>query len=444
MNNILFYISVNTEFKYAQNLIQFIIKNKIGTPFLIFNHIIHNLSKEEDICNKSNIAYLSLNKNCNDISKQTLNVKITPKTSNTNINILNEIKDILLLPIRIAKQIRKFCKIRSYYRTILLNYEIKAVICMSQGISTDKILLISAAKKQKRHSWVFPFAVTSESLENRHLNIAYFNGKRLSNQLSFPLFKRYFKYYKNKKIIAKPPPEAIALRLLGIYPKNPWSAYSGQADLVISESKFMTIFLLNEGLEEKSIKELGNLSLKVKTKQYNNFILCAFPPINPAKSTLPEFEANIEAIHFWFQTMQHLCSDTKIIISLHPRLNSEEFHEILKNYNVTISNDPIENLIPNCKIFITSVSSTIRLAIKHSKPVINYDIFNFQYSHFSKYKGVLTVYNKVDFKTTLEKLINDHNYFNKITNLQKSDSEYFGFVDENNKKHLEFFEKHLS
>lgn len=437
---ILIYIYVNTEYAFVEHILFFLLKNKIATPLIILNHQIHNLEKEEELCKKHNFEYISINKKEKTKVSVSQN-KVVEKKNKNKSSFYDELKDLILFPIRLFKQYNFFHNRINFYKKFLKSNHISAVICLAQGILIDRMLLIKASNILEKKVIIFPFAISADSLEKKHYNLSYFEYKRLGNKIFSLFYKNFIKEYNGKKIIAKPPQEAIALRLLGIYPKNPWSPYSGSADFVISESPFMTDFLINEQVKSKQIFNLGRLTKCVNVTNFpTKFILCAFPPIQPDGKGIKGFINNDELISFWFSSIRENFKDKAIVVSLHPRLNKKYYSKYINTYNLTLAIEPIEHYIPHCDFLIACVSSVIRDAIKYRKPVINYDVYNFQYSTYSKNKGVVTVYEKEDYVYYLNKISSDKDYFQELKKYQEEDSTYFGNINKDNtQEYIDFF-----
>ncbi len=117
-----------------------------------------------------------------------------------------------------------------------------------------------------------------------------------------------------------------------------------------------------------------------------------------------------------------------VLFQLHPGV-TDEYMVYLESIGAKISSRNIADLIPLCDIFVTSVSSVIRLAIVCGIPVINYDVYRFQYTDYVDAKGVLTIQDKAKYKNTLDKLIADRSYYKLIKDNQKVCSGQWGFLD---------------
>ena len=437
MKNILVYITINTQFKFILPVVKFIIENKIGNPIILLDNQIHNLEKEKEYCLKQKI-------NLYEKNKKTIvnNTKLSINTKKSN-NIKNEIKDVFFLPYRLLRQLYFFNEKKKSYIGFLKKNAINLLILTEQGLGYDCPFITAAAKTEKIPSVVFPFAVTTDEVYQSRFRNDFFSCQKLSNAvLSFLLPKRTKTIFNNKKLIVAAPYHVLALKFTKMLPKNPWSVYSGNADYINAESEFLKKFLIKEKINPKKIISLGSLKFDVKMSNNfkNEYILCAFPPLNYHENlNLPEFNNNKDAVKYWFNVLARYSSNYKVIISLHPRLRKENFIEIAEKYNFEISSGTIEDLIKDCKLFITSVSSTIRLAIAYRKPVLDYDIYGFDYPNFKKYQGVITIFTKTDFEYNLSQLVNNQSFFEDIKKKQKKDAEYFGRFDNKNAERLNNF-----
>jgi len=436
MKNSLVYISISTQFKSILSIVEFIINEKIAMPIFLLDNQVHELLKEAEYCKNREIEFFEINKN--NTERETNKNKVQDINS---LTVMTELKNILLFPYRTIKQIGIYQKKISWYVDFLEKNKIKTLLLTEQGLGYDVPFIMRASKKCKINLVVFPFAITTDVILKTNSNNPSLKFKRLSNKvLSHFLPRRAVGLYKNEKVLINLPPQIFALFFLKMLPKNPWSSYSGNADFINAESNYMKDFLLQEKIDKKQIIELGSFVFD-NPKIENNYILCAFPPLSfNEDADLPEFSTNKSATTYWFNVLSRYSFDNKIVLHLHPRLNNNDFVDLAKKYNLEICNDAIENLIPMCKIFITSVSSIIRLAVAYGKPVLDYDIFGYNYPNYKNNEGVVTVFTKVDFENMLDKMVNDKKYYEEIKRKQLKDAKYFGNTDNKNKERfLNFF-----
>ena len=115
---------------------------------------------------------------------------------------------------------------------------------------------------------------------------------------------------------------------------------------------------------------------------------------------------------------------------------------ILSNYNVYIVNKPIELLIPLCDVFVAATSATIRYALTCKKQVLNFDIFDANYSEYKTINSVITVTNTSDFEKEYN-AIKDGIYSISTQEYYKSKNNYFGDIDNLNEDFIKSYYKKL-
>ncbi|HAU1853946.1 TPA: hypothetical protein JBJ57_14525, partial [Legionella pneumophila] len=101
----------------------------------------------------------------------------------------------------------------------------------------------------------------------------------------------------------------------------------------------------------------------------------------------------------------------------------------IKDYPVKIFYGDIAEIIPLSAIYVSVCSATIRMAISCGIPVINYDLYRYEYDDYVDLKGVITVYNRAEFSSILEKLAKEPGFYAQIKEAQLRDSEKWGQLD---------------
>ncbi len=82
-----------------------------------------------------------------------------------------------------------------------------------------------------------------------------------------------------------------------------------------------------------------------------------------------------------------------------------------------------------CDLYVASISATIRWAIASGIPVINYDIYKFNYQDYIGVQGVMTVFNFNDFSSALHMLTSDSDYLATLGAAQKKHAAEWGLID---------------
>lgn len=234
--------------------------------------------------------------------------------------------------------------------------------------------------------------------------------------------------------------------VLGLAPKLPWTVHGGWADHIAVESEHMRQHYLGEGVSANKLTVSGALSddvlatamsereqnwarlaLALDLPRHHRLILCALPPDHVSSRPACDFRSYQEMIDFWVDSLLTL-EDATVIFQLHPRVAPEQA-EYIAERGAKISRWDIAELIPLCDIFVTSVSSVIRMAIACKKPVINYDVYRFGYADYVEAKGVLTLDDQADFLQVLHKMVTDEAYYAEIVMRQTACADQWGHLD---------------
>src|SRR5262249_29376065 len=109
-----------------------------------------------------------------------------------------------------------------------------------------------------------------------------------------------------------------------------------------------------------------------------------------------EFTSQDELTAFWLDSLRAM-PGYEVVLSLHPSLDRARVSH-LEGAGVKISTRPIEELIPLCDVYAVSISATARTAIACGKPVVDHDVFNFDYDNFVGLDAVWIAKTKAEFR----------------------------------------------
>lgn len=264
--------------------------------------------------------------------------------------------------------------------------------------------------------------------------------------LSF-VFPNWVHVYKNRQLIL--PIELILFHeMLGITPKNPWLLNSGDIDFLAVESNAMKDYYISAGIEAEKLRAIGalyndELFQQIQHGEENRFelykslnladnkpmMLCALPPNQMVgREELVEFKTYEEIVRCIIAEMCKYAENFNIIINLHPRTTKESV-AFLNEYPVKISSKNIAQLVPLSSLYIASCSATIRMAISCGIPVINYDLYKYNYDDYIGAIGVVTMTDKIAFIEQLQALALNKTYYQQIKTAQENQSEQWGKLD---------------
>lgn len=209
------------------------------------------------------------------------------------------------------------------------------------------------------------------------------------------------------------------IELVGSSVQNPWNG-DDSADAIFLESpKMASAFLMDKGSLDK-VRITGSLS-QDKLYQYSQdpvksfnvpYIIFAVPP-DQTGNMIPGFEfsnyTNLITCWVKFITDQKVF---KVLLSIHPR--EESIKEILlKMDGVEIYEGDILKIIPDCKLFICSISGLVRSTALMGIKSIYYDCFHYNLMEYRDVKTVEYAFSFEHFKDLFTIFTN--NYLNDNT-----------------------------
>jgi hypothetical protein len=102
---------------------------------------------------------------------------------------------------------------------------------------------------------------------------------------------------------------------------------------------------------------------------------------------------------------------------MHPRITQEEI-ERLDLTGFGVAPDNIAQLVPLSKFYIASSSATIRLAINCGIPVVNYDVYQYDYDDYKHVPGVLLIKTQADYADAVHGLGSSDAQYDELRNAQ--------------------------
>lgn len=266
----------------------------------------------------------------------------------------------------------------------------------------------------------------------------------LINRFIARKFPHWVYEHRGRKLLRLPAVTIIAMEESGYGSSRPWVLNSGETAVIAVESEHMLEYYRSENLYEDRLIVTGALYDDVLAESFQRsrelreqlvaeldlradlpILLCALPPSQFPRDC--EF-ANYESLlSFWMESLSQI-EGWNVIIRPHPRVTDEQINK-LKRFGVKISGWNTASLVPLCDLYVASVSATIRWAIACGKPVVNYDVYQMNYSDYKNVGGVLTVFSKDTFRDTINRLTSDSAYYKEISALQVQEMSKWGCLD---------------
>lgn len=98
--------------------------------------------------------------------------------------------------------------------------------------------------------------------------------------------------------------------------------------------------------------------------------------------------------------------------------------------------------MPLCAVFVAAISSTIRYALTCKKQVLNFDIFDMNYSEYKNIDSVRTVNNINDFEKEYNAIKNNL-YLSTTKDYYESKGKYFGDLDSSSEDSIKSYFRNL-
>lgn len=415
--------------------------------YFFFDERFHGLTKELEQCEKNGFEFYSYENVCN------------PK--NRSISLIEKVLHRVKLGRSwTARFINSYCK---------LNYELR---CCVNLIKEQNVNLVISSENNTRIGLIFDKAakrnhiksiVTVFTLANSE-ELGYVYSKKqgyvvnsIRKKIFFGIFKSWVIIYNGIQTTCETTENILAKFLLGLRPVNPWLSVGGNSTRIVFDSEFVKDYYLLSGLKTQAnidllpsvnflnfrkVKQEKELQIKAINHSIgmNNdkpVLLCSIPPDILKNSHFETFDQLVD----FFCSVLSKDNHYNVWLSLHPRFPKDKI-TLLSAYNVRVVNKPIEFLMPLCDVFVAAISATIRYALTCKKQVLNFDIFDMNYSEYKNISSVITVNNTRDFEKEYN-AIKNNSHTKSTKDYYESKGNYFGDLDNFNEESIKSYFKNL-
>jgi glycosyltransferase involved in cell wall biosynthesis len=307
---------------------------------------------------------------------------------------------------------------------------------------------VKAGRERGIPTLIIPYTMANaiEPAES-YLNVGPYDGARRMNRLISFFYPHWRYVHKGKMLVRLPNYWILAKEWLGVAPPRPWAINSSHADRVVVESEESFDYHRASGLDPRSLAVLGSPRMDELARFANRaaaereallaelglpprrlLVVCALPPNqNPDSRPGCEFDAYPALLRCWIDALARL-PDVNLVLVPHPRNGAEEMAPFRRPEIRFVAGD-IARYIAVCDLYVASVSATIGLAIACGKPVVNYDVYRYDYSDFRDVPGVLTMVDRASFERTLDRLVREPEFLAQIRELQRQAAPRWGLLD---------------
>ena len=327
---------------------------------------------------------------------------------------------------KIFSLINEFSKVEKFFS----QYKFDFLITPGDRKEGLQISTCNIANKKKVPIIIFPTARYADSEVLKKSRNGYLINQKIIKLILFFFKEQVFIDQKSTKIyFYYSIYYSLILFLLKALPKRPWINGASNGDIICVDAEKTKQNLISHGIIEKKIKVTGfieyqtlieRLDHKNKIRDFlinkyfintkkQDIIVCALPQ-------LKEHSLCTEKQHW--NIIKNICTvlcslPCNILVSLHPRVNFNEYEFLLKDFKIQISKEPLEFILPTASIFVSgNGSSTVLWSEIINIPTVVMDWYGLNYKIFNETDIRVIVKNEDDFKISLSKML-------KITNLNK-------------------------
>jgi|GEM_PF-5164258 len=257
--------------------------------------------------------------------------------------------------------------------------------------------------------------------------------KYSSPQYGKQLYENYFFY---------PAYCLIAIDKAGVLSKNPWMIGAGSSDIVIADHQH-TVDRYNEALTPlNKLHILGDFAFDPLFKSYENrktirkdisnkyqlkknkIFIIALPPL--FEHNILSEENHWNEIDFIIATA--LKNDVDLLISLHPKMNINDYSHLEDLYDLKIIEEKLHTVLPIADIFISALSTTILWSVICGINTIMVGFSDFDDNIYSFLNSIEFIENRPDLSPAITKLLTQKIDFDHDWKLLSRESVFDGQV----------------
>ena len=334
---------------------------------------------------------------------------------------------------------------RALAEETIAGYRAQVLILFEDNSERETGIWVDVARRVKVASVIIPFSIVDRAEQGEaHLNDPKYHPEAsLLGRIVNRCFPKWVFRYRGRPLLGRPAAGVLAAEALGVVQPDPWTWNSSHVDAIAVESEAMEGVYLTNGVPQAQLHITGHPSddiladaLKRRDsiredllfEREKPILVCAFPPnmLGVGRSE-PEFQDFNELAKRWIGAMKEL-QNWQIVIKPHPAMRPEDLANIT-SFGIRISKLDTAELIAVADLFVASVSSTIRWALARGLPVLNYDVYRYQYSDFQNERSVVNVENIEDFAAVLGRFDSDIEYRDHLIALAAEAAPRWGTLD---------------
>jgi hypothetical protein len=334
--------------------------------------------------------------------------------------------------------------------SLILEKAVTAVIVFEDNLSTDRMLL-RAAQTRGIPVIDYPYEISGEEDFERDIAEKFVRGdailvsKDAFGQLIRANFPHWIRATPRGDVLPFAGAVAAAFEETRISPPTPWLVHSGSADCLIADSDHFADLYALSGVPATKIRTIGNVFGDIVLAQVNKDpsrrnafdaasklnlekteVLLSLPPsYHGTRAAFAEFPSYADTLAALSESISGI-DNLVVRASVHPNTLDEDA-KIYENYFEICSRSVIDE-ISRHDLYVTCQSSTIRWAICARKPVINWDMYQFDVTVWDQCPGVLKVESMRECVVQIARL-RDPQVYQHYARLQAQDTPKWALLD---------------
>jgi hypothetical protein len=305
----------------------------------------------------------------------------------------------------------RFWRMIRQARQILYRERVRLLVFAEDNVAYTTAHWIRAGHDIGIPSLIVPYTVANaDEPAEAYWNRRDKHAEGVSARVFLSVRRQWAHVHRERRLLRLPIPQALAMEILGIAPPQPWLMNSGFADAVAVESERMAEYYRAAGLVTDRFTPTGSVAdddvargiadgkstrRRLLPTGSRAFILLALMP-DQLELDRTEFES-YPAMAEWIVSVLVSSGVGTVFVRPHPRDAGNDFG-YLKAHGARITTADTASLIGAADLYVASASATIRWAIAAGRPVINYDVYRFNYTEYKGAPGVRTVQTRNEFE----------------------------------------------